>query len=154
MAVNPNTNFTAGQILTADQTNRFPRGVMGYVISTGNHSVTTATADVTGMSITFTAVANRLYKATFSGFYSQSDALSRLELYLTDGSNTGQNNIQRTIPNNGGLSSVSHAFIFTASAGSITRKIRTNVSGGTATIFGNPADSRTYSFVIEDLGPV
>jgi hypothetical protein len=67
MAINPNTNFTAGAILTADQQNRFPRGVMGAVLNTtGLAAVSGGPVDLAGMSITFTAVANRIYRATWT----------------------------------------------------------------------------------------
>lgn len=64
MAINPNTAFTAGQILTADQQNRFPRGVMSYnTRTTSQTGVTTEVITITGSS--FTAAAGRLYKVTY-----------------------------------------------------------------------------------------
>jgi hypothetical protein len=67
MAINPNTTFTAGAVLTADEANRFPRGVMGAVYRTaGDLTVTTTLADLTGMTVTFTAEASRTYKATWN----------------------------------------------------------------------------------------
>jgi hypothetical protein len=150
MAVNPNTDFTAGAILTAAQQNRFPRGVMGYAVSTGDTALTTSEIDITGMSITFTAVANRLYKATFHCFYAQS-ATTRFLLSFTDGSNAVQNTSQNH--NGAVISNFSCTFLFTASAGSVTRKIRASMESGTATVFGNPASNRTYDFIIEDVGP-
>ena len=65
MAINPNTDFTAGAILTADQQNRFPRGVMSFAERTT--SVTPITTEQVILTLpSFTAVANRYYKA--SGF--------------------------------------------------------------------------------------
>jgi hypothetical protein len=154
MAVTPNTTFVSGAILTAAQQNNFPRGVMGYAISTANTSLTTSDVDITGMTATFTAVANRLYKATFSCFYQQTNALERIFITLTDGSNVAQNNTMQVTPNNNGFNSISYTFLFTASAGSTTRKMRASMGGGTATIFGAPADGRTYSFLIEDVGGI
>jgi hypothetical protein len=53
MAVNPNTQFSSGAVYTADEANRFPRGVMGAVYRTaGNLTVTTTQADLTGMTVT------------------------------------------------------------------------------------------------------
>jgi hypothetical protein len=64
MAINPNTNFTAGQVLTADQQNRFARGVVAYAqTTTSDTSITTEEVQVTAS--TFTAVANRYYKITY-----------------------------------------------------------------------------------------
>ena len=34
MAINPNTDFTAGAVLTAAQQNRFPRGVVALTFDT------------------------------------------------------------------------------------------------------------------------
>jgi hypothetical protein len=33
MAINPNTQFSSGAVFTADEANRFPRGIMGYATS-------------------------------------------------------------------------------------------------------------------------
>ena len=65
MAINPNTDFTTGQVLTADQANRWPRGVMARAISTTAFTLGTTTSIATGMTVTFTAVANRYYKITY-----------------------------------------------------------------------------------------
>jgi hypothetical protein len=64
MAINPNTDFTAGQVLTADQTNRFPRGIMAFRNRTSNTGALAAET-VTIAAVTFTAVANRYYKITY-----------------------------------------------------------------------------------------
>jgi hypothetical protein len=149
MAANPNTDFTAGQILTADQQNRFPRGVMGYALSTTNSAFSTTVVDITGMSITFTAVANRLYEATFSATIDQNSSAT-LSLYLTDGSNNVQNYYQNSAP--ASINIQTFSYLFTSTAGSITRKVRTNISGGAATVL-HGSNTFAYSFVIKDLGP-
>jgi hypothetical protein len=64
MAINPNTDFTAGAIFTADQANRFPRGI----VALGETTTSTANVSVETLSVTsssFTAVANRYYKITY-----------------------------------------------------------------------------------------
>ena len=64
MAISPNTDFTAGQILTATQQNQFPRGVMAYnEVTATDSSITAEEVQITGSS--FTAVANRYYKVTY-----------------------------------------------------------------------------------------
>lgn len=148
MAVNPNTDFTAGQILTAAQQNRFPRGAMGYASSTANLSLTTTSQDV--LSLTFTAVTGRLYRATVNGFYQKSTG-GRVFIDLTDGSNVGINSSMSTT-DSGEFGYFVASFLFTASSGSVTRKIRSACEAGTATLFGVPADGRTYQFIIEDVG--
>ena len=62
MAINPNTNFTTGAVYTADQANRFPRGVMALATATAQNLYTTEEVELTA---TFTAEANRYYKITF-----------------------------------------------------------------------------------------
>jgi hypothetical protein len=65
MAINPNTDFTAGAILTADQQNRFGRGVMSYTQVTVSDTSITSTEEVQITGTAFTAVANRYYKITY-----------------------------------------------------------------------------------------
>lgn len=65
MAINPNTDFTAGAVLTASQQNRFPRGVMAQATSATSYTLTLTETITTGMSVTFNAVAGRLYKITY-----------------------------------------------------------------------------------------
>ena len=151
MAVTPNTTFTSGQILTAQAANNWPRGIMGYAISTANTAVTTTEADITGMTATFTGVANRLYRATFSCFY-QKSTTGRVFITMTDGSNVSQNlTMQQTA--SGEFDSITAIFLFSVT-GSTTRKFRASTEFGTATIFGAPADGRTYSMTIEDIGGI
>jgi len=65
MAISPNTDFTTGAVLTADQQNRFPRGIMALTSVTA--SDTTITAEETQVtSASFTAVANRYYRITYT----------------------------------------------------------------------------------------
>ena len=64
MAISPNVDFTAGQILQATQQNQFPRGIVSFTNSTSVIAVTT-TEQVSITSTAFTAVANRYYKVTY-----------------------------------------------------------------------------------------
>ena len=64
MAVNPNTNFTTGAVYTADQANRYPRGIMQRVTSAST-TTSSSTEAVTLTLPAFTAVANRMYKVTY-----------------------------------------------------------------------------------------
>jgi len=49
MAINPNTDFTSGAVLTAAQQNRFPRGVMALATSSTSYVLTTTLTATTGM---------------------------------------------------------------------------------------------------------
>jgi hypothetical protein len=64
MAINPNTDFSSGAVLTAAQQNRFPRGVMSFTTNTTtNSAITSEATQITATA--FTAVANRYYKITY-----------------------------------------------------------------------------------------
>ena len=154
MAVSPNTTFVAGNIYTAAQANAFPRGIMGKAISTVNTSATTSYTDLTGMSITFTAVVDRLYRATFSGFCQQGSN-SRVFVKLADAAGTQFDQSISGIATGGAniFTTITAVYLFTAT-GSITRKIQSTVDTGTATWFGATADVRSYSFTIEDIGGI
>jgi hypothetical protein len=153
MAVSPNTNFTSGQILTAAQQNNFPRGVMGYVVSAaGNVTLTTSVADVTGLTLTFTAEANRGYKVSFN-FTVQKDGTAGLAIfYVTDGANTINFEVIDTMAASE-YTIVSGSYILTGlTAGSKTYKMRAFVTATTATLLRS-ADNKAI-FTIEDIGPV
>lgn len=62
---NPNVDFTAGSVLLASQQNRLPRGVMQFASSPTNYTLTITDTIATGMSATFTAVADRYYRVTY-----------------------------------------------------------------------------------------
>lgn len=64
MAITNNTDFSAGAILTAQQQNNFPRGVMAIGTRTAATGVL-AVDTVTISAITFTAVANRNYRISY-----------------------------------------------------------------------------------------
>jgi hypothetical protein len=66
MAINPNTTFVAGNILTAAQQNRLPFGVCALASSTTNYTLTTSVVIATGMTATFTAITGRLYRITYN----------------------------------------------------------------------------------------
>jgi hypothetical protein len=150
MAVNPNTDFTTGAVLTAAQQNRFPRGAMGYVRSTaGNVTLNTTTADIAGASVTFTAVSGRLYKATYNAQMQKITTDGFIEIFITNAANAilfdGFTNVLAANYLNYSVSTV-----LTGLSGSVTIKARGVVDTGTATIFRG-ANNPT-SFVVEDIG--
>ena len=83
-----NTTFTSGQILTATMQNNLEWGVPDatsggtsskcYVKRTANYTLTSSEALVTGMTCTFTAVANRLYRVSFHGYVLKNTGTSQV----------------------------------------------------------------------------
>ena len=85
MAISPNDDFTAGQVLTATECNQFPRGVMQYnTNSTTDASVTAEEIQITLSA--FTGVAGRLYRISYyePGFGSSVAAAMTMRIRLTN----------------------------------------------------------------------
>jgi hypothetical protein len=85
MAISPNTTFGTGAVLTSDQANRFPRGVMAFnTVTTSDNTITSEEVQITGSS--FTAVANRYYKITYyePAIYNASTATATARIRLTN----------------------------------------------------------------------
>lgn len=149
MAINPNTNFTAGAIFTADQANRFPRGIMGYASKTSNTSLNTTYADV-GLSVTFTAVANRYYKYTAYFIAADGDANSA-NIRVTDGSGNNKYQIATDMDGPAQFGFIILTYVSTESAGSTTRKVQGKTGTGGATLL---ADATNVAYLlVEDIGP-
>jgi hypothetical protein len=154
MAINPNTDFSSGAVLTAAQQNRFPRGVMGAVYRTaGDYTMSTTVGDVTGMSITFTAVASRTYKAswTISGYKSTTNGWAAV--YLTNSANTIFGSVYNTALISGvGYFNLSGFTYFTnLTAGSQTLKLRAQIENAAGLI--NASGTNPAVFMVEDCGP-
>ena len=153
MAVSPNTNFTAGAILTAAQQNNFPRGVMGYVVrSSGNVTVGTSLADVTGASVAFTAVANRAYKVTFSALITKSSTAGYFNWFITDGANVVQNDGFMDIVLGKTITFTTNYVVTGLAAGAQTLKMRAVTDTAGMTIYATGTNK--YTFIVEDIGPI
>jgi hypothetical protein len=149
MAITPNTTFTAGAILTAAQMNRLPWGVTGYASATANQNVTTLT-DLTGLTVTFTAVSTRIYKTTIHiPIVQQTSANGYGQLYLTNSSNTQLQWAQEYRLTNY-QSFMTLTYVESGISGSTTRKARAEASGGGLTFYG--ASTSPMQIVVEDIG--
>jgi hypothetical protein len=148
----PNTTFSVGAVLTAAQQNNFPFGRVAAPISiTTNQGSITGQVDITGATITFTAIAGRLYKACWGGLFNSTVSTDTFNFLLTDGSN----NIQQqaiTCPATTADVSFIGFHVFTPGAGSITRKLRVQRQSGSGT--GTIVAGATFPtiFWIEDIG--
>jgi hypothetical protein len=147
---NPNTAFSSGAILTADQQNRFPRGVMAY--NTATASDTTITAEevqITGSS--FTAVAGRYYKVTYfepnptggTGYFG-------FRIRQTNLAGTQLNLAYQTAGT--GIERQSHIiWVGTFSAGTVNVVATATQTAGTGTL-ARSATTVAY-LLVEDIGP-
>jgi hypothetical protein len=152
---NPNTDFTAGAILTAAQQNRFPRGFLGSATLATTQSVGTAEVDLTGMSVTFTAVAGRIYKFTGTVNITSSGGSGTNKVFLNDGST----NIKETnVTCGAGLFAINSFtwYVSGITAGSKTYKLRavTDNNSPQPQYFGTSTNARVAAqFAVEDVGP-
>ena len=154
MAITPNTNFTSGQIYTAQQANNFPRGLMAAPVkTTTDQNTVSAEVALTSLTITFTAEADRTYKATYMEPYIQSSS-GQCFYYGT----FRKTNISGTV-----LGSAYVATGLTQNATSLTVTATFTTTAGPTTIIvtgtGGPAAqnldrSAAYPaiFMIEDIG--
>lgn len=153
MAINPNTDFTAGAVLTAAQQNRFGRGVMTYVQATANAGPITAET-VTLTAPAFTSVANRYYKITYfepacsTGVSGQS-VTARVRLTNVTGTQQCEGLFQATAAT-AVSNSVTCLGVTTFTAGSVTL-VATIASPNNTNLFRG-AVNRAF-LLVEDMGP-
>jgi hypothetical protein len=149
MAINPNTNFTAGQVLTADQTNRFPRGVVSLVQNGGSGSVSLpAATEVTLLTApAFTAVANRYYRITWQEA-EINGGVGNLSLKLKNGATVLMN---KTYSGAGNYYAGFCTTTTTFTAGSIIITATATAAGAGNAFRG--AGGYIATLVIEDIGP-
>jgi hypothetical protein len=152
MAITPNTDFVAGNILTASQQNNFPRGIMTLVESTSSSAGITAET-VTLTAAAFTAVANRYYKVEYveQNVYQSSASTTTLRIRLTNLAGAVQTsavNISTAANANNPLTT---SRVMTFSAGSVVL-VATLQSSGSGAIAQRGASLPGY-LVVTDLGP-
>lgn len=160
MATNPNTDFVSGAILTAGQQNRFGRGIMAYATSGTAQNLSTTQTIATGMTVTFTAVANRGYKITYFEPAVECALVAGTETIITikkDNAATTALSVavlQTTSAVTKLVSALTATTIQSFTAGSVTLVGAASVGVTT----GTPALARTAtriaSFIVEDIGPV
>ena len=157
MAITPNTDFVSGAILTAQQQNNFPRGVMATASSSTNYTLTTSVAVSTGMTVTFTAVANRNYRVTYYEPQVQTPSTSgsfvALNIRLTNAAGTQltssvvQTNAA-TIINE----TVTTLYVGTFTAGSVTLVGCSSASVTTGTPVLTRSATSLAQITVEDIG--
>jgi hypothetical protein len=146
-----NTTFTSGAVLTAAQMNNLPWGVVGTATRVaGDVTLGPAQTDITSMSITFTAVAGRIYRATWSVNALKNTTAGWTEAFFTDSANVIYGaSIGYTIAgqwvNLSGVSLVSGL-----TAGSKTFKLRLQVENDTSLVVAN--SNLPCQLMIEDMG--
>ena len=156
MAINPNTDFSSGAVLTAAQQNRFPRGIMQLATSvTSDTSVTTEEVELGAIS--FTAVANRYYKITY---YEPDIGISgagagALQMRIRNGTTTAGTLLQQAfqwIPSSS-VDTAGQCVWFGTFAATTQNIVATAQQGGASTFQLNRGTGKAAWLVVEDIGP-
>ena len=153
MAISPNDNFIAGQILTAVECNQFPRGIVAFAQSTANDATIT-TEEIQLTASTFTAVANRYYRITYyepqvTTPASVAKVTSRIRLTNLAGTQFQAGLLENEFSNPAGL--MNTVWIGTLTAGSTVIVATLACSASTAT--ATRSATQPAQLTIEDIGP-
>lgn len=143
--------WSDGDVQTASDLAGLPWGVMGYVNgSTSDQTGITTVADVTGLSVTFTAVSSRLYRTTLTVCVQQKTAGDTPNVYITDGSDTAKKAASATLDVDEISQALAIVLLETGLSGSVTRKGRAAVGSGSVTVVGT--QDRYPTIIVEDMG--
>ena len=155
-----NTTFTSGAVLTAQQMNNLPWGIVdataggtsgrGFVSRTTSQTLTTSEADITSMTVTWTAVTGRLYRLSFSMRVVNGGTVQNAFIRISTGANVvalGSATRQQV----SGEDQVNGSLIISGLTGTQTYKLRGFTQLANATIDGSA--NGPITFVVEDIGP-
>jgi len=161
MAINPNTTFTVGAILEAQQQNRFPFGVVARATSNTDYTLTTSYAITTGMTVTFTAIADRYYKITYfepqcqTSTVANSDTNTQIRVTNAAGTllTTGFVRTETGTQQDTGTITLVATSTFTAGSVTIVGCAKTSSTTGAPVLGRNAAIAGPALLLVEDIGP-
>jgi hypothetical protein len=141
------TAAISAAITTLDSS--LPQGLITQAIKTSSQGPLTSIVDISGLSVTFTAVANRNYLLVVEGQYHTTTGNAQVQQFITLSDNT-QIRESKLVAWSGWQSTLRTDHIVTPAAGSITYKAR--VAGSAAISLS--ASTSTYAFFrVFDVGP-
>jgi hypothetical protein len=150
MAISPNTDFSTGQVLTASEQNRFPRGVMAYnQVTASDLTITAEEVQITGSS--FTAVANRYYKVT----YFEPQLYGTLTYMVSSIRLTNLAGTQKQVsyPYIGGAINVPNTLEWVGTLSAGTTNFVATLSSNSGTGQAYRASNEIAFLLVEDIGP-
>lgn len=122
-----NTPFSTGQVLTADLQNNLPFGIVASAIVTSSQTGIGAEVDLTGLTVTFTAVTSRQYLAVITCHPYGTDQ-DTSDIFINVGG-TNKLTVRQTFAATNKIMTQTAQYLFTASSGSTTVKLRMAKSG-------------------------
>ena len=148
--------FTAGDVLAAADMNALPAGFIAIGSGTTNQTINAnGPTDLTGCTVTFTAVANRRYKITGQCGVSGIDADNRwLGLIYRGASAVGRFGTKEG--NDAANNDIIHwhgCLVDSPSAGSVTYKLAVERTSGAADATFLGASDNPRFILVEDIGP-
>jgi hypothetical protein len=140
----------AGEVLTAANLAKYPKGWLGYASVTSNQSgIGSTPTDLTGLTVTVTVPANRLVRVSgYAQVFTASGVYAAVTM-LEDGSQVGR--VGRTLPGVGESTTVSAFTLVLPTAGSHTYKLQGESSSSTFTL--EASSSLPAWILVEDIGP-
>ena len=156
MAINPNTDFSSGAVLTAAQQNRFPRGIMALATSTTSDASVT-TEEVELGAISFTAVASRYYKITYfePDIGISGAGAGAAVLRIRNGTTTAGTLLQlayQWIPSSA-VDTAGQCVWFGTFSATTQNIVATGQNSGSGTFTFNRGTGKAAWLVVEDIGP-
>lgn len=146
-----NTTFTSGAILTAAQMNNLPWGLQDYDEVTANQTgiASGAVRDLTGLSSTFTYVANRRIKISAKCQFTVGASACNVNLLIQEGATVlaSQELFAAASSPQGRVVSV----IITPTAGSHTYKLTVSFGDNANNLLAAAATNPSY-ILVEDMG--
>lgn len=107
-------------------------------------------ADITGLSVAWTAVSTRLYKVSLNVVLQKLTTANAVTAYITNAANVGVIARSTTLAIND-LYTLHAEWIETGLSGAQTRKARVETASGTVTVVNS--FSRNGILTVEDIGP-
>jgi hypothetical protein len=153
MAIAPNTTFVSGAILTAAQQNAFGFSTVGLTASTTlNQAGIISETDLTGMSVTFTAIANRNYKISMYTYAVPTVTGVSATVKIKQGSTVLQTAITQV--GTAGVGGTCTCFVVkTFTAGSTTLKLSGALGAGSGSLTFYSDGTLPTTLLVEDVGP-
>jgi predicted secreted Zn-dependent protease len=153
MALSPNDLFTSGQILTAQECNNYGFSTVALAkTTTMSQAGITSAVDLTGATVTFTAIANRNYKVTWHTYATTTVAAGAATVTLNNGATILE--YTTVLSNATAGATFNGIYVGTFAAGPVTLKLVGSLgAGGSGTVsFVSVATLPTF-VIVEDVGP-
>jgi len=157
MAISPNTTFVSGAVYTAAQANAYGFSTMQLATSTTTYVLTGSDATATGMSVSFTALANRNYKITYyePEIKMTNTGLIILTIRRTSGTPAQLQGATISSPTSSGANyaSATVTYVGTFSAGTVTLTGTASTTNTGATPQLDRSATLVATLLVEDIGP-